>query len=92
MQDPSYDPYGYGKVATRTASSLAGSAAACPGNVQNFFKTIFAMATTPSGITDLNTQLGLCNDSKLKTAAEVNATLATYVLYTWIGAVSSYAA
>lgn len=88
LQDPSYDPYGFAKVATRTASSLAGSAAACPANVQSFFKTIFAMAQTQSGLDDLNTQLNLCDSSKMRTATDVNATLATYVLYQWVSAVS----
>ena len=31
VQDPSYDPYGYAKVATRAASAEGGAAAACAG-------------------------------------------------------------
>lgn len=88
VQDPSYDAYGYAKVATRTASSLAGAAAACPVNVQNFFKTIFAMAKTASGLQDLNKQLIICEGSEIKTAEDVNSTLAAYVRHMWTRAVS----
>ena len=54
LQDPSYDPYGFAKVATRTASSQAGAAAACPGNVQKFFQTIFDLGLSSSGLGQIN--------------------------------------
>ena len=90
MQDPSYDPYGYAKVATRTASSEVGAAAACPANVQAFFKTLFTMAETESGLQDINTQLSLCDDSLVKTANDVNFTLASFVRIAWTNAVSAF--
>lgn len=88
VQDPSFDPYGFAKVATRTASSLAGAAAACPSNVQAFFKTIFAMATTASGLQDINAQLNLCEDAKMTSADDVKSRLAAYVRVMWTNAVS----
>lgn len=88
LQDPSYDPYGYAKVATRTASSEVGAAAACPANVQSFFKMLFTMATTKSGLQQINTQLSLCSDSQMQTADDVNTTLASFVRIAWTNAVS----
>ena len=88
VQDPSYDPYGYAKVATRTASSEVGAAAACPANVQSFFKMLFTMATTKSGLQEINTQLSLCSDSQMQTAEDVNTTLASFVRIAWTNAVS----
>lgn len=87
VQDPSYDPYGYAKVATRTASSVVGAPASCPANVQAFFKTLFTMAETDSGLQDINTQLSLCSDSQVKTADDVNQTLASFVRIAWTNAV-----
>ena len=54
LQDPSYDPYGFAKVATRTASKESGSAAACAGNVQLFFQTIFQLGQSSSGLAQIN--------------------------------------
>lgn len=85
--DPSYDPSGYAKVATRTASSLAGAAAACPVNVQNWFKMLFSMAATSSGIEQINTQLKLCSDSLMQSATDVNFTLASAVRIAWTNGV-----
>lgn len=54
LQDPSYDPYGFAKVATRAASSQFGAAEACPANVQKFFRTIFRIGLGSSGIDQIN--------------------------------------
>ena len=54
LQDPSYDPYGFAKAATRTASSQAGAAPACAGNVQKFFQTIFQLGVSSSGLNQIN--------------------------------------
>ncbi|KAL0040914.1 hypothetical protein WJX79_009751 [Trebouxia sp. C0005] len=84
--DPSYDPYGFAKIATRTASSEAGSAAACPTNVHKFFTTLFARAQTPEGLEQINTDLNLCRNSEVQSYGDVNATLAYYVLSSWVSA------
>lgn len=89
LKDPSYDPYGFAKIATRTASSEAGSAAACPTNVHKFFTTLFARAQTPEGLEQINTDLNLCRNSEVQSYGDVNATLAYYVLSSWVSAVSS---
>ncbi|KAL0041038.1 hypothetical protein WJX77_002934 [Trebouxia sp. C0004] len=76
--DPSYDLHGYAKVATIAASSEMGSAAACPENVQNFFKNLFALAKNSSGLDQINTDVKLCPDSLVKTydQAQYNAPVA----------------
>ena len=88
LQDPSYDPYGFAKVATRTASSEGGSAAACPANVQKFFQTIFSLANTSDGLNQINTDMNLCSDSMVSSYDQVNQTLAQYVQDQWTTAVS----
>ena len=87
LQDPSYDLYGFAKVATRTASSEAGSAAACPANVQKFFKTIFSLANTRGGFQQINDGLNLCRDSTVASSSDVTA-LAQFVQIQWQNAVS----
>jgi len=87
VQDPSYDPYGYAKVATRAASSEMGSAAACPDNVQKFFKTLFALAKNSSGLDQINADMKLCPDSMVKTYDQVNQTLAAFIQSAWTSAV-----
>jgi len=87
VQDPSYDPYGFAKVATRAASSEMGSAAACPENVQNFFKMLFALAKNSSGLNQINTDMNLCPDSMVKTYDQVNQTLAAFIQSAWTTAV-----
>ncbi|DBA73483.1 TPA: hypothetical protein ACH3X1_011511 [Trebouxia sp. C0004] len=49
-----------------------GSAAACPENVQNFFKNLFALAKNSSGLDQINTDVKLCPDS----LAQYNAPVA----------------
>ena len=88
MQDPSYDPYGFAKVATRTASSESGSAAACPGNVQKFFQTLFQLAKTKSGLDQINQDMSLCTDSLVTSVDQMNGTLAQFVQGQWVSAVS----
>jgi len=83
VQDPSFDPYAFAKVATRTASSEAGSAAACPLNVQNFFKELFALANNSTGIKTINHHMKLCSDSALKSAQDAPS-LATFLGQLWI--------
>ena len=87
VQDPSYDLYGYAKVATRTASSIGGAAAACPANVQAFFKTILSLGETPSGRQQINDGMSLCANSTLDSPSDVLA-LAQYVQSSWYLAVS----
>ena len=87
LQDPSYDLYGFYKVATRTASSEAGSAAACPANVQKFFKTIFSLANTRGGLQQINDGLQLCRNSTVASPSDVLA-LAQFVQFQWTNAVS----
>lgn len=82
------DPYGFAKVATRAASSEMGSAAACPTNVQNFFKTIFAMANSTSGLAQIDSALNLCQDSRVTLYDDVNQMLAAFVHFSWTSAVS----
>lgn len=89
MQDPSYDPYGYAKVATRTASSQAGAAPACSRNVQKFFQTIFQLGQSPSGLDQINQEMSLCSNSLVTSYTDVNSSLAGWVQYRWINAVSS---
>ena len=60
LQDPSYDPYGFAKVTTRTASSESGAAPACAGNVQKFFQTIFQLGQSSSGLDQIN-QVSPCS-------------------------------
>ncbi len=88
MQDPSYDPYGFAKVATRAASSEGGSADACPSNVQDFFQTIFSLANTSDGLNQINTDMNLCSDSAVSSYDQVNQTLAQYVQMQWVSAVT----
>ncbi len=90
LQDPSYDPYGFAKVATRAASSEGGSAAACPANVQQFFQTIFSLANTPGGLEQINSDMNLCSDSMVTSHDMVNSTLAQYVQMQWVSAVSKH--
>ncbi|DBA80617.1 hypothetical protein WJX77_006015 [Trebouxia sp. C0004] len=80
--DPSYDPYGFAKVATRAASSEGGSAAACPANVQKFFQTIFSLGASASGRKTINTDMSLCSDSTLASDDDVQS-LALYVQNQW---------
>ena len=87
MQDPSYDPYAFSKVATRSASTEGGSAAACAGNVRKFFQTIMSDNHTTSGYQQINNAMSLCSDSQMGSASDVLA-LANYVLFQWISAVS----
>ena len=87
-QDPSYDPYGFAKVATRAASSEGGSADACPSNVQDFFQTIFSLANTSDGLNQINTDMHLCSDSMVSSYDQVNQTLAQYVQMQWVSAVT----
>ena len=87
LQDPSYDPYGFAKVATRAASSEGGSAAACPANVQKFFQTIMSLGTSASGRKTINTDMSLCSDSTLASDDDV-LNLALYVQNQWTTAVS----
>lgn len=87
-QDPSYDPYGFAKVATRAASSEGGSADACPANVQEFFQTIFSLANTSDGLNQINTDMNLCSDSMVSSHDQVNQTLAQYVQMQWVFAVT----
>ncbi|KAL0021289.1 hypothetical protein WJX79_009826 [Trebouxia sp. C0005] len=84
--DPSYDPYGFAKVATRAASSEGGSADACPSNVQDFFQTIFSLANTLDGLNQINTDMQLCSDSQVSSYDQVNGTLAQYVQGQWVSA------
>lgn len=88
LQDPSYDPYGFAKVATRTASSLAGAADACPGLVQKFFQTIFQLAESSSGLDQINQDMSLCSHSVVTSRDQVNQTLAQNVQGQWAQAVS----
>lgn len=88
MQDPSYDPYGFAKVATRTASSEAGSAAACAANVQKFFQTLFQLAPTRAGRVQINQDLKLCTNSMVTSTDQMNQTLAQFVQGQWVSAVS----
>lgn len=88
MQDPSYDIFGYAKIATWTASSQAGSAAACPANVQKFFATLFNTAQNPAGVDLINTDLSLCPESYVGSYTQVNQTLAKYFLDLWVSGVS----
>ncbi len=87
-QDPSYDPYGFAKVATRAASSEGGSADACPSNVQDFFQTIFSLANTSDGLNQINTDMHLCSDSMVSSYDQVNQTLAQYIQMQWVSAVT----
>jgi len=87
LQDPSYDPYGFAKVATRAASSEGGSAAACPANVQKFFQTILSLGATASGRKTINSDMSLCSDSTLASDDDVQ-NLALYVQDQWSTAVS----
>lgn len=83
--DPSYDPYAFGKVATRSASTEGGSAAACAGNVRKFFQTIMSDNHTTSGYQQINNAMSLCSDSQMGSASDVLA-LANYVLFQWVSA------
>lgn len=87
LQDPSYDPYGFAKVATRTASSEGGSAAACPANVQKFFQTILSLGASASGRKTINTEMSLCSDSTVASDDDAQ-NLALYVQNQWTTAVS----
>lgn len=88
VQDPSYDPFGFAKIATRTASSQAGAAAACPANVQKFFATLFARAQSPAGLDLINSDLNLCPESHVGSYTQVNETLAKYFQDLWVSGVS----
>ncbi|DBB05210.1 hypothetical protein WJX82_009396 [Trebouxia sp. C0006] len=81
--DPSFDPYAFAKVATRTASSEAGSAAACPRNVQSFFKELFALSNNSTGVELINQHMKLCSDSKLKSAQDTSG-LASFLGELWV--------
>ncbi len=87
LQDPSYDPYGFAKVATRTASSEGGAAANCPTNVRKFFQTLSSLSDTTTGLKQINNDMSLCSDSKVESADDVG-TLAQYVQTQWVTAVS----
>jgi len=87
VQDPSFDPYAFAKVAIRTASSEAGSAAACPLNVQNFFKELFALSNNSTGIKTINHHMKLCSDSDLKSAQDAPS-LANFLGNLWVVGVS----
>ena len=87
LQDPSYDPYGFAKVATQAASSKGGSAARCPSNVQKFFTTLLSLGNTPPGIEQINDDMNLCSDSAVASAADVG-NLAQFVQSQWVSAVS----
>lgn len=89
LQDPSYDPFGFAKTATRTASSQAGAAAACPANVQKFFATLFARARSPAGLDLINKDLNLCPESYVDSYTQVNQTLAKYFQDLWVSGVSA---
>ena len=86
LQDPSYDPYAFAKVATRTASAEGGSAPACADNVRKFFQSIMSDNRTTSGLQQINSGLNLSSDSQVESAADV-LTLANYVLFQWVSAV-----
>lgn len=86
LQDPSYDPYGFAKVATRAASSEGGSAAACPANVQKFFSTILSLGSSATGRKQISTDMSLCSDSTLASDDDAQ-TLALYVQNQWTTAV-----
>lgn len=88
VQDPSYDPYGYAKVVTRAASSIGGSTAACPGNVQKFFKTLFDLAKTQDGFQQINTAMSLCDGATVDSYDAVNQSLAQTLSSQWTQAVS----
>lgn len=88
MQDPSYDIFGYAKIATRTASNQAGSAAACPANVQKFFATLFTRAQNSAGLYLINTDLSLCRESYVGSYTQVNQTLAKFFQNLWVSGVS----
>lgn len=90
VQDPSYDLFGFAKIATRTASSQAGAAAACPTNVQKFFVTLFARAQSPAGLELINTDLNLCLKSHVGSYTQVNQTLAKYFQNLWVSGVSCH--
>ena len=85
-QDPSYDPYSFAKVATRTASTEGGAAAACASNVRKFFQTVISMNSTKSGLNQINQGLNLCSDSQVESTADVGV-LTNYVSYQWVSAV-----
>ena len=87
LQDPSFDPYAFAKVATRTASSEAGSAAACSLNVQNFFKELFALSNNSTGTKTINHHMKLCSDSDVKSAQDTPS-LAGFLVQLWIIGVS----
>ena len=87
LQDASFDPYAFAKVATRTASSEAGSAAACPRNVQSFFKELFALSNNSTGVELINQHMKLCSDSKLKSAQDTSG-LASFLGELWVIGVS----
>lgn len=89
LQDPSYDAFGFAKIATHTASSQAGAAAACPANVQKFFSSLFARAQTFSGLDQINVDLNLCHNSYVGSYSDVNQTLAAFVQSVWVSGVSS---
>ena len=84
LQDPSFNPFGYARLATRAASSEGGAAAACPSNVQNFFKTIFSMGNSSQGIQQIHQQLHLCRSSlPISSYNDVNSTLAPFFRVLW---------
>ena len=91
MQDPSYDPYGYYKAATRAATVEGGAASACAPNVQKFFQTVFDLARTSSGLDQINDNMNLCDDSQVHSYDDVNQTLAAYVTLQWAMAVRALA-
>lgn len=84
LQDPSFNPFGYARLATRAASSEGGAAAACPTNVQSFFKTIFSMGNSSQGIQRIHQQLNLCRSSlPINSYNDVNSTLAPFFRVLW---------
>ena len=87
VQDPSYDPYGFAKVATRAASTEGGAAAACASNVRKFFQTVISMNSTRSGLSQINQGLNLCSDSQVSSTDDVGD-LTNYVSFQWVSAVS----
>ena len=86
MQDPSYDAFGFAKIATCTASSQAGCASVCPANVQKFFSTLFSRAETLSGRSQISTDLNLCQNEE--SYQDVNQTLAAFIQNAWVTGVS----
>ena len=86
MQDPGYDPYARSKIVTRAASSEGGSAAACPANVQKFFKTLLSLGSHAPGLRQINNEMRLCPGSTVASQDHV-LDLASRIQIAWGGAV-----